>query len=158
VMTIVRDVSGGRGAGFFYWGTELIPAPQLGSVWENVTLFDFQGEVLTSIEAFEPLPSSVQSQEVVPDRFFLEQNFPNPFNPETTIRYSLEKSGLVTVDVHNQIGQKITTLVSEWQLAGTHEVRWNGRNQNGTLASSGIYYSRLITGQGRVLKAMVLLQ
>ena len=157
IVTIVRNVPVGKGAGFFYWGTELIPAPQLGSVWENVTLFDFQGEVLTSIEAFEPVPSSVQTPDLRGDQFFLHQNFPNPFNPETTIRYSLGRAGDIILDVYSQLGVKVATLVNEWQPAGVHAVRWDGRNQNGIRVSSGVYYFRLVTDPERIQRSMVLL-
>ncbi|MEL6822069.1 MAG: FlgD immunoglobulin-like domain containing protein, partial [Calditrichota bacterium] len=60
--------------------------------------------------------------------FKLEQNFPNPFNPSTTIRYSLEKANTVSLKVFNTLGQEVRTIVSSQQAAGEYSVEWNGRD------------------------------
>jgi arabinogalactan endo-1,4-beta-galactosidase len=158
VMDIVRAVPEGRGLGLFYWGTELISAPQLGSVWENVTLFDFPGEVLSSIEAFRPSSTSVDTDHTVTDLLALSQNFPNPFNPETTIRYSLGRGGKVSLTIFNQLGKEVVSLVNEWQPAGTFAVTWDATDHRGSPVATGVYYARLTLGEGKTLRSMLLLR
>ena len=93
----------------------------------------------------------VAPQPGVPLGFALSQNFPNPFNPTTTIRYALPSAGPVTVKVFNIVGQQVATLVDEVQGAGLYKVRFDGRR-----LASGIYFSRLEWG-GRVAVQKMLL-
>ncbi len=76
----------------------------------------------------------------------LQGNFPNPFNPTTTIRYALEASSEVTLKVYNTLGQEVITLVSAQRNAGQHSVVWDGRNAQGEHVASGIYIYRLVAG------------
>jgi len=70
-------------------------------------------------------------------------NYPNPFNPETTIKYNLENSSEVTLTIYNTKGQLVRTLVNFSQIAGLHSTVWNGKDANGRNVSSGIYFSTL---------------
>jgi len=88
----------------------------------------------------------------------LFENFPNPFNPTTTIRYSLSKSHNVSLVVYNTLGQKIRTLVDEPQSPGIHAVQWDGTNDNGERVSSGLYFYRLKAGSLLSTKRMMLLE
>lgn len=74
----------------------------------------------------------------LPRKYALSQNFPNPFNPSTTIRYALPQAGDVTLKVYNLVGNEIETLVSDKQSAGKHEIRWNPVG-----LPSGVYFYRL---------------
>ncbi len=85
-------------------------------------------------------------------------NYPNPFNPETTISYSIPQKGRVKIEVFNVRGQKVTTLVNESQEAGNHSVVWNGRDKSDKACSSGIYFYRLETGSHTKTRKMLLLQ
>jgi hypothetical protein len=76
---------------------------------------------------------------VLPSRVTLRQNYPNPFNPETTIRFDLPRATTVRLVVHDILGRKIRTLVDEEESEGTHAAVWNGRNDNGAHAASGVY-------------------
>jgi photosystem II stability/assembly factor-like uncharacterized protein len=76
----------------------------------------------------------------VPLSIALHQNYPNPFNPTTTIRYSLAASGRVTLKIVSMLGQEIATLVDGHQVAGEHEVYWDGRV---TFGASGVYLVQL---------------
>jgi flagellar hook assembly protein FlgD len=80
---------------------------------------------------------------MIPEAFALLQNYPNPFNPTTTLRYGIPKDALVTLTVYNVLGQKVTTLKSEIQNVGFHNVQWNGRNDSGSPVSTGVYFYRL---------------
>ncbi len=78
-----------------------------------------------------------------PERFTLHGNFPNPFNPTTTIRYELAEAGQVELTVYNLLGQRMAQLVSASQPAGAYQVQWDGRDSNGQVAASGVYLYRV---------------
>lgn len=86
-----------------------------------------------------------------PARYSLEHNFPNPFNPSTTIRYSLPSSAKVKLAVYDLLGREIATLVNEEQSAGWKEVQWNAAS-----LSSGIYFYELTAGTYVEVKKLVL--
>jgi len=88
----------------------------------------------------------------------LSQNFPNPFNPSTTISFSLEKSSDVTLRIYDTSGARIYTLASGSFPAGTFDRRWNGMNDRGEKAASGVYFYRLTAGDFIVTRKMVLLR
>jgi hypothetical protein len=79
----------------------------------------------------------------VPTAFALEQNFPNPFNPSTTIRYSLPTEATVKLAVYNILGQEVVSLKNEVQGAGQYDVVWNGRTDAGSPVATGVYFYRL---------------
>jgi len=82
-----------------------------------------------------------------PTRVYLHQNHPNPFNPETTIRYEIPKQDHVTLTVYNLLGRKVVTLFQGDQPAGFYTITWNGRDMLGRPVSSGVYLIALTTRQ-----------
>ena len=104
------------------------------------------------------LPAPVQLQ-TRPAAFALASNYPNPFNPATTIKYSLPQAADVELMVYNVLGQPVRTLVAEHQSAGRYVVEWDATNDNGHSLSSGMYFYRLAAG-GEFLetKKMLLLK
>lgn len=94
----------------------------------------------------------------LPTEYALEQNYPNPFNPTTTINFALPKAGSVTVSVFNVLGQEVTSLVNGELPAGNHTVVWDGRNGNGSVVSSGIYFYRIVAGDYSQTKKMLMLK
>ncbi len=88
-----------------------------------------------------------------PDQFALEQNFPNPFNPNTTIRYSLAHYAFVNLVVYNTLGQEVARLVSAPQSAGIHEVTLDGSG-----LASGVYIYRLQAGSFTASKSLILIK
>jgi len=78
---------------------------------------------------------------LLPGSFKLYANYPNPFNPETTINYQLIMNGMVTLNVYDPLGREVAMLVNEERPAGTYSVQWNA-----TGFSSGTYFYRLIAG------------
>ncbi|RMH89545.1 MAG: T9SS C-terminal target domain-containing protein, partial [Calditrichaeota bacterium] len=95
-------------------------------------------------------PPPVPSPESVPERFFLSQNFPNPFNPTTTIPFGLPEEARVSLEIFNLLGQKVRTLLSRERLAaGYHRVVWDGLSDAGQRVASGIYFYRLIARSSR---------
>lgn len=94
----------------------------------------------------------------IPMNFKMEQNFPNPFNPSTTIRYSISEDAKVKIIIFNTNGEQITTLVNEKLSAGEHEIIWNGTNSSGTRVPTGVYFYQLFSNQKSETKKMLLLQ
>ena len=93
-----------------------------------------------------------------PKSYSLEQNFPNPFNPETVIGYNLASPGYVTLTVYNVIGQKIVDVVNGFESAGAKQATWNGKDANGREVQSGIYFYRLTTDNFTMTRKMMLLK
>jgi hypothetical protein len=94
----------------------------------------------------------------LPENYSLSQNFPNPFNPTTNIRYNLPASGMVRIDVYNSLGQCINTLVNQNQSAGVHQVTWNGKNISGRDVATGVYLYKLTAGNFTQTKKMLLVK
>jgi len=94
----------------------------------------------------------------VPAVFALEQNYPNPFNPCTTIRYALPRGGDVLLTVYDVLGQRVAVLVDGPQDAGEHSVVWDGRDDTGEEAASGMYLYRLEAEKSAAVKKMVLVK
>jgi hypothetical protein len=85
-------------------------------------------------------------------------NFPNPFNPETVIRFALKTDDDVLIEIFNIKGQLINTLVNGFMREGYHQVIWNGRDESGNPVGSGIYFYRLIAGEYVSIRRMVLMK
>jgi len=97
--------------------------------------------------------------QVIPNSYELSQNFPNPFNPVTTIRYGLPESASLALKVYNALGEEVVTLINEKQkAAGYHVVVWDGRNQAGVQMASGLYFYQLRAGNVSMTKKMVLIR
>ncbi len=94
----------------------------------------------------------------VPADFKLMQNYPNPFNPSTQIEYSIPKASFVTLKVYNMLGQLVKTLVNNYTNAGIHTVQWNGDNENGSNAVSGVYIYKITAGDNVQVKKMMLVK
>ena len=88
----------------------------------------------------------------------LHGNFPNPFNPYTTINFYLHKDGLTNLEIYNIKGQKVKTLVNENLDKGQHSAFWNGKDNNNKQVSSGIYFYKLNTGNFSSTKKMILIE
>jgi hypothetical protein len=107
------------------------------------------GKIVTSFETTVTVPGGV---------FALEQNTPNPFNPTTTIGFSIPQRMEVDLTIFDVSGRRVVTLVHRTMPAGRSNVEWNGRDANGRAVSSGIYFCRLRSGSRVQTKKMVLLK
>ena len=99
-----------------------------------------------------------QPNPTVPTEFTLEQNFPNPFNPTTTIGYNLKENATVKLTVYDVLGRVVKTLVNGRQTAGYRTVQWDGRNENGEQVKSGVYVYVLEANGFRDMKKMILVK
>ncbi len=104
-----------------------------------------------------PIPQVTDAPEVK-SALTLKGNYPNPFNPETVIQYSLSEESDVSIAVYNLKGQKVNTIVKEKQFSGDHEVVWNGKNSDGDTVSSGIYFYKIQTSKETKISKMVLMK
>ena len=109
------------------------PSKRNGSLMTLVQAFVNDGNMVVNIE------SNIGFGAATPDGFALYQNYPNPLNPETNIKYQIPESGNVELKIFNISGQEIKNLRNEYQQAGCYEVHWDGRDHNGQRVSSGIY-------------------
>ncbi|MEW5994810.1 MAG: FlgD immunoglobulin-like domain containing protein, partial [Candidatus Zixiibacteriota bacterium] len=106
-----------------------------------------------------PIPGSlVLKGATLPGEYQLANNYPNPFNPETQISFSLPTATEVNLSVYNILGQHVVTLASGAFEAGTHQVMWDGTDESGDKVTSGIYLYRLETPEYLETKKMVLLK
>ena len=119
-------------------GTNLFAGLQTGGVWRRPL------SEITSVEA-------VSTQ--LPIQFSLSQNFPNPFNPTTTIEFAIPHSGLVTIEVFDGLGQVVARLIHEDLPPGKYRTTWDA-----SASSSGVYFYRLQAGSYSHVKKCVLLK
>ena len=94
----------------------------------------------------------------LPDNFILHQSYPNPFNPETTIRYELPEYSFVNIIIYDMLGKEVKVLVSGEQAIGKHEVKWNGTNKLGHSVSVGVYFYTVSAGDKVQTGKMILLK
>jgi hypothetical protein len=96
---------------------------------------------------------NIPDDETVPEEFYLSQNFPNPFNPKTSLQYAVSSSQFISIKVYDILGNEITTLINEEKPAGQYEVEFNGDG-----LSSGMYFYTLKAGNFSETRKMILLK
>jgi len=102
------------------------------------------------------IDDTISVQERSPAGFVLKNNYPNPFNPSTSIGLSLDKGGEISLDIYNIMGQKIRELADGYMTDGYHDIVWNGRDDRGAPVASGVYLYRLKMGEQVMTKRMML--
>ncbi|MDY6916295.1 MAG: T9SS type A sorting domain-containing protein [Candidatus Cloacimonadota bacterium] len=113
---------------------------------------------VSAIEVFEMNDASIVEDIVVENNSISLSNYPNPFNPATTIFFNLTQDSQVDLSVYNIKGQLVKKLKTEYLPAGQHSVEWNGTNRNNKSVSSGIYFYKIKTEHKTVTKKMLLLE
>jgi len=104
------------------------------------------------------LTDAEETADAVPSYFKLEQNFPNPFNPTTHIRFNIKESAYVRLEIYDILGRETATLVNENLTAGAYNVPWDGKKSDGSKAGSGAYFFRLRSGNRFITRKMSLLK
>ena len=94
----------------------------------------------------------------MPESFDLKANYPNPFNPTTTIAFDLPEASQVTLEVYDMMGRRVATLVDGNMAAGRYQATWNAHADNGAAVASGVYIYRLRAGTFESVKQMVLMK
>jgi hypothetical protein len=128
----------------------------------DATANELQNEFAIKLTTKIPVVTDVniegEKENILPQSYSLEQNFPNPFNPETRIRYSLPESGFVTVKIFRIDGELVKTLESTEKAAGRYEIIWDGTNDNSNKVSSGVYFYRIQSNEFSLVKKMIFLK
>ncbi|MBN1465361.1 glycosyl hydrolase 53 family protein [candidate division KSB1 bacterium] len=158
LIQLLRAVPANKGLGLFYWAPEWISAPRLGSPWENVALFDFAGELLNSITAFDSMAADLSEPNSSSHSFRLQQNYPNPFNPETTIRFELARFSYMTLKIYNALGAQVRTLIDGFRAAGEYAVIWDGQDDRGQKLNSGLYLCSIQSEDQQQSRKLLLLR
>ncbi|HEX9828923.1 MAG TPA: FlgD immunoglobulin-like domain containing protein, partial [Bacteroidota bacterium] len=95
-------------------------------------------------EGIEMIEEELSTEAAHPETFTFEQNHPNPFNPETVIRYSLPEQSIVNLRIYDMLGREVRALVEEKQNAGSHSLVWDGNDGTGNQLASGVYVYRFV--------------
>ncbi|NQT24286.1 VCBS repeat-containing protein, partial [candidate division KSB1 bacterium] len=122
----------------------------LSASWADDKIAWYENQGATKIVRGNKLGSPLQ--------FHLYNNYPNPFNPSTNIKYSISNIGWVNLIIYNSIGKKIKTMVNEVQNPGVHTINWDGTNDSGHKVSSGTYFYNLKVDNAFKSKHMILLK
>ena len=150
-MRTLNVRSGEKSAEGFLLICEVTDAPVNAEAILPFSFVDTQGNHWT-------FTASVRVGTDKPSVYELYENYPNPFNPSTTISYSLKDTRQAQLDIFNMLGQRLRTLVNKEQAAGIHTVQWDGRNDDGNKVSSGVYFYRLKAGDFVRIKRMILVE
>lgn len=100
----------------------------------------------------------VDYETTLPREYILNQNHPNPFNAGTAISFELPERADLNITVYNILGQPVAVIAQGSFPAGSHTIEWNGKSENGSELSSGIYFYRMTAGQNVFVKKMVILK
>jgi len=133
----LEDPAGCYSPVVFNCQVDAAPDPEWGALWAEYEALEAQA---------------------VPAETRLDGNYPNPFNPSTTFRYSLSEPGYVSLKVYNTLGQLVRTVVDQQQLGGHHETVWDGRNETGATVASGVYVYRMTAGSYVETRRMLLVK
>ncbi len=125
---------------------------------KHAMLFDRDGMRLSVQTTGELKMESAKEPESKPQDFHLAQNYPNPFNPQTSISYALPQDGHAKLVIYNIVGQRVRTLVDEYQPAGYKTVLWDGLDENGDQVASGVYFYKLQADESCAVKKMLLMK
>ncbi|MEP0861329.1 MAG: T9SS type A sorting domain-containing protein [Ignavibacterium sp.] len=140
-----------------YWDTHSNSWLQISNVNHNMSdnTVSFSSDVVGNFFILTgDSPTSVESSnDLIVEEYILEQNFPNPFNPVTTIKFNIPKNSFVQLSVYNLLGQKVADLVNEQLQAGAYEVNFDASS-----LSSGTYFYQLIADGNNLAKKMILLK
>jgi len=114
----------------------------------------------TSPDTFTAAPTTGidPSAASLANSYRLDANYPNPFNPSTTIKYHLAKSGYTTLKIFNTLGKEVRTLLEKQQTSGEYSIAWDGKDNRGSAVASGIYILELRSGQYQQSRRMTLLK
>ena len=121
----------------------------------EVEINHLEGEPWLIPLSLEVIPCSNNADE---REVFSATNYPNPFNPETTISYNLPSESYVTLEIYNLKGQLVKKLLSETQSSGKHSIVWNGCDQNGREVASGFYFYRITTKNNQLTRKILLMK
>ncbi|RMD93023.1 MAG: T9SS C-terminal target domain-containing protein, partial [Calditrichaeota bacterium] len=122
---------------------------------QELYLCAFDGKIYR----FKPAVTGIMQEDLLPKKFKLLGNYPNPFNPQTTIQFQTQADALIRLDIFDVNGRLVRNLVRQFLPEGTHSATWDGRDQRGQPQPSGLYFYRLqMSGAASLVRRMVLLR
>ena len=132
----------------------------------TIKVYDFLNDTIVALsDTAEPLfwlggqDLGIKNRpDVMPSNYFLSQNFPNPFNPVTTLKYDLLKDGLVNITIYDMLGNVVNNLINTNQSSGYKSVQWDATNNQGEPVSAGVYLYKIQAGDFVDTKKMILLK
>jgi len=125
--------------------------------WQVTAVDEDSLVTLSDVWTFDVGYVAIDEYAMVPEEFTLQQNFPNPFNPSTTMRYGLPEDATVSLIIYDIRGNVVNTIDSGIQVAGWYEHVWNGLDESGQQVSTGLYLTRLQAGSySKVIKMLFL--
>ncbi len=152
------DVTGGRiGASWSASGNANLATLRFVAMGDDPGEMEIISGDLVNSE-FRGSPMQVKKAPALPKVAALHQNFPNPFNPSTEIRFDIPAEGIVKLRIYNQLGQTVRTLADKRMKAGTYRMKWNGTTEAGHDVSSGVYFYSLESGDFSQIRKMTLVK
>jgi hypothetical protein len=121
---------------------------------DKIILVNMDRQILTKIQ----VEMIYGNPPALPLDYILWQNFPNPFNPSTTVKFQIPQTSDVTIKIYDMLGQEVRTLFAGEVLRGTYSVDWDGKNDAGQQMSSGSYIYRMVAGEFMQAKKMILIK
>jgi hypothetical protein len=152
---IFTYTASGEGAGIRYnTATFKTVFMGLALAWDRAQIDNFYAFVTNVMDWFGTSADVEESDiALIPEKYDLGQNFPNPFNPTTKIDFSIVKNGKVEINVFNMLGQQVATLADNYYQAGAHSVTWNAAGM-----ANGVYFYNIKAGDFNMTKKMVLMK
>jgi hypothetical protein len=149
-LTITWDIRRAPGG-----GARFVLGSQAGG---PIRTLEGSGSVLVRAEPAGGLAIGLSGDAPAPASYALSPNYPNPFNPSTRFEISLAADGQVRVSVFDVLGREVKALAGEWRTAGVHTLEWDGRDDAGAFAPSGVYIVRMSAGAFTASKKIVLMK
>ena len=132
-------------------------SPDRATTVHDAGFFELESDSTWNIAVHEPT-AVTEASDPTPQRFALEQNYPNPFNATTVIRFTTERQGHTEIAVFDLLGQRVRTLVRRPLAAGPHVVFWDGRDEAGRRAATGLYLYRLTSADRSRTRKLLLVR
>lgn len=141
------------------------PGKGMPEVYKNYAVYNYKTKTYSNsklnfadMQFVHNIKLSGANETLVSIETSIGSNYPNPFNPSTTINFSLKKEGLVKIDIYNIKGQKIKSLVNETLKSGSHQVLWQGKDNYGKTCASGIYFCKMSANGKNFTKKMLMVK
>lgn len=116
--------------------------------------FDPENDLLKEVNQY----TAIDEEQMIPGNFYLSRNYPNPFNPSTSIKYETASDGHVSLVIYDVTGRKVKTLADGFMSAGQHSIVWDGCDDSGMPVSSGVYLYIIKTPAGNATRKMNLIR
>ena len=130
-----------------------------GTYYGKIVIEDTNQNLSDTLEVILSVDDNVSvDKNIIPKEYMLEQNFPNPFNPSTEIKFSIPKSENVSLFIYDLLGNEVKKIVDSKLKEGQYKYKWSGENNLGDKISAGMYFYKIQAGSFIKTKKMILLK